>query len=165
MLAAEQAVARYAHDAAVELYAQALADLDRVPPAAPPTRPGRRAGRLLARLSLSQLTAGAGIDALDSRVRALRLADEAGRDDLVVRVLTAWDLPTPWMNRSTAGTRESRLRSSACGWPDVPASPIRRHAVPAALRAGRRDQPGADRQGRCAASEAEPIARQLADPC
>src|SRR5664279_1099229 len=55
--------------------------------------------RLLARLSRSQLTAGAGVDALTSRGRALLLADDAGRDDLVVRVLTAWDLPTPWLNR------------------------------------------------------------------
>ncbi len=55
--------------------------------------------RLLARLSRSQLTAGAGVHALSSRGRALSLADEAGRDGLVIRVLTAWDLPTPWLNR------------------------------------------------------------------
>jgi len=108
VLAAEQAVARYAHDAAVQMYAQALVDLDRVPPPAPDDAAGDAAGverlltervRLLARLSRSQLTAGAGVDALTSRGRALLLADDAGRDDLVVRVLTAWDLPTPWLNR------------------------------------------------------------------
>ena len=112
VLAAEQAVARYAHDAAVQMYAQALVDLDRVPPPAPDGAAGDAAGdaagverlltervRLLARLSRSQLTAGAGVDALTSRGRALLLADDASRDDLVVRVLTAWDLPTPWLNR------------------------------------------------------------------
>ncbi len=101
--AADQAVARYAHDTAADLYGQALADLDRVPTdAAAPAGPDRVAERveLLARLSLSQLAAGAGVAAKDSRKRALAVANTAGRLDLLIRGLSAWDLPTPWLNRT-----------------------------------------------------------------
>ncbi|HEY5881275.1 MAG TPA: BTAD domain-containing putative transcriptional regulator [Nakamurella sp.] len=106
--AADMAVARYAHETAAELYEQALADLDRV------TDPGpvdpdvgtngadpRLAERvdLLGRLARSQLAAGAGVRALATRKQAIRAADGAGRLDLLIRSLTAWDLPTPWISR------------------------------------------------------------------
>ena len=108
--AADMAVARYAHETAADLYEQALADLVRVPEgpagAGPAVGPGagpdsRLAERieLLSRLSRSQLAAGAGVRALATRNRAIREADRAGRVDLLVRSLTAWDLPTPWINR------------------------------------------------------------------
>lgn len=106
--AADMAVARYAHETAADLYEQALSDLARVPdgaadpgpPAGAPADP-RLAERieLLSRLSRSQLAAGAGVKALATRNRAIREADRAGRVDLLVRSLTAWDLPTPWINR------------------------------------------------------------------
>lgn len=104
--AAETALTRYAHETAAELYAQALDDLDRVP--AGLARPDPRAGAdphlaervdLLARLSRSQLAAGATMDSLASRRRAMRLADAGGRDDLLIHVIISKDLPTPWMTR------------------------------------------------------------------
>lgn len=108
--AAEMASARYAHETAAELYAQALRDLDRVP--AGLARPDPRATgdpgtdphlaervELLARLSRSQLAAGATMDSLASRRRAMRLADAVGRNDLLIDVITSKDLPTPWMTR------------------------------------------------------------------
>jgi DNA-binding SARP family transcriptional activator len=79
--AAEMALTRYAHETAAELYAQALGDLDRVPVGL--AKPDPRAGAdphlaervdLLARLSRSQLAAGATMDSLASRRRAMRLA-------------------------------------------------------------------------------------------
>jgi len=167
VLAAEQAIARYAHDAAVELYAQALADLDRVPAPIPgdTTDANRllteRVG-LLARLSRSQLTAGAGVDALDSRVRALRLADEAGRDDLVVRVLTEWDLPTPWLNRQY-GSIDSFVTSlieRCLATEDLDDST--RCRLLCALVA---EISGEDHERALdAATEAEPLARRVGDP-
>ena len=167
VLAAEQAVARYAHDAAVDLYAQALADLDRVPP---PT-PGDAAGadrlltervRLLARLSRSQLTAGAGVDALDSRRRALLRADEAGRDDLVNRVLTAWDLPTPWLNRQY-GSIDSFVTAliEKCLRADDLDDGTRCRLLCALVA----EISGEDHdRAFAAATEAEPLARRVGDP-
>jgi DNA-binding SARP family transcriptional activator len=109
--AAEMAQARYAHETAADLYAQALRDLDRVPagqrrPSDTRTDPHPGADPhlaervdLLARLSRSQLAAGATMDSLASRRQALRLADAGGRDDLLIYVITSKDLPTPWMTR------------------------------------------------------------------
>ena len=83
------------------LYAQALDDLDRVPAAAVQDGEARLAERveLLARLSRAQIAAGSSIAAAQSRSRAMVLAHRAGRRDLLIRVLTSWDLPTPWITR------------------------------------------------------------------
>ncbi len=112
--AAETALTRFAHETAAELYAQALHDLDRVPAAQTKPDPRAAAGAgagpgadphlaervdLLARLSRSQLAAGATMDSLTSRRLAMRLADAGGRDDLLIHVITSKDLPTPWMTR------------------------------------------------------------------
>ncbi len=110
--AAEMALARYAHETAADLYEQALRDLDRVPAgqarAAPaavgqgPDADPHLAERvdLLARLSRCQLAAGATVDSLASRRRAMQLADAGGRNDLLIHAIVAKDLPTPWMTRS-----------------------------------------------------------------
>ena len=106
--AADMAVARYAHETAAELYEQALADLDRVADPAPVDTVVDSADadhhlaervELRGRLARSQLAAGAGVKALATRNQAIRTADRAGRFDLLIRSLTAWDLPTPWINR------------------------------------------------------------------
>jgi DNA-binding SARP family transcriptional activator len=167
--AADQAVARYAHDTAAALYAQALADLDRVPetdsdPGSPaPDRVGEQV-ELLARLSLSQLAGGAGIAANQSRSRALTLADRAGRLDLLIRALTAWDLPTPWLNR-TYGVIDRQVvtlieRVLQSGDPLVtPAARTRLLCALVAEIAGEQTD-----AAHAAAREAIQIARRLGDP-
>ncbi|WP_420124702.1 BTAD domain-containing putative transcriptional regulator [Nakamurella sp.] len=108
--AAEMAQSRYAHETAADLYVQALHDLDRVPAGQARPDPRRAADPgtdphlaervdLLARLSRAQLAAGATRDSLAARRQAMRLADAAGRSDLLIRAITAKDLPTPWMTR------------------------------------------------------------------
>ncbi len=118
--AADQAVSRYAHETAAALYAQALTDLDRVP--APDGSSGHVAERveILARLGLSQIAAGAMAAAQTTRREATRLADRHGRPDLLVRVLTAWDLPTPWLTRryGMVDTEITTLIEHALGWSD-----------------------------------------------
>ncbi|MFD1810760.1 BTAD domain-containing putative transcriptional regulator [Rhodococcus gannanensis] len=93
--AARQAESRFAHDAAAVHYEQALTAMDRLPGG------GDVDERvdILARLSRSHLVSGAAGPARETRIRALSVAETAGRDDLVVRSLTAWDIPTPWINR------------------------------------------------------------------
>lgn len=93
--AARQAEARFAHDAATVHYEQALTAMDRLPGGGDVDE---RVGTL-ARLGRSHLVNGAAAPARESRGRALSVAEAAGRDDLVVRSLTAWDTPTPWINR------------------------------------------------------------------
>jgi DNA-binding SARP family transcriptional activator len=98
--AARQAEARFAHDAAALHYEQALAAMDRLP--AKERLPGRDIDErvdTLARLGRSHLVNGAAAPARETRDRALSVAEAAGRDDLIVRSLTAWDTPTPWINR------------------------------------------------------------------
>ena len=167
--AADQAVARYAHDTAAELYAQAVADLDRVPDGglgANSSTADRVAEKveLLARLSLSQLAGGAGIAANQTRSRALTLADRAGRLELLIRALTAWDLPTPWLNR-TYGVIDDQVvtlieRVLRSADPIVtPAARTRLLCSLVAEIAGEQTD-----SAQTAAREAARIARQLADP-
>ncbi|WP_109522623.1 MULTISPECIES: BTAD domain-containing putative transcriptional regulator [Nocardia] len=93
--AAEQAERRYAHDVAAAGYERAVAALERH--TVVDTIEERVT--ILSRASRSHLAAGAGLAARTARHRAAELAEEARRTNLVVRVLTAWDTPTPWMNR------------------------------------------------------------------
>ncbi len=163
--AADMAVARYAHDAAADLYAQALSDLDRVaaddPTAGADPRLAERV-ELLARLSRSQLAAGIGQHALRARKQAMRLADAAGRGALLIRALTAWDLPSPWITRpygvvdhEIVGLIERALASS-----DPVPNDEERCRLLCALVAELEDPD----LGRSLAAEAELLARGLADP-
>ena len=182
--AADQAVARYAHETAAELYAQALADLDRVPEPMPDGRPstGHRSHHssetadltshlderveLLARLSRSQIAAGASIAALASRDLAMTLAHRAGRRDLLIRALTAWDLPTPWITRpyGSLDTPAIELIDAALRWSD-PELIDDAAALPVAVRPGRRDRRRAQRHGhRRPPRRPRRIARRVGDP-
>ena len=108
--AADQAMARYVPERAVELYAQALHALDRlVPEEAVADRMllGRRVD-LLCRRSRAQLAAGAGAAALATRMAAVEAAERSGDDRCLVGALTAWDLPMPWTTRPY-GTFDSHL--------------------------------------------------------
>ncbi len=165
ILAAQQAVSRYAHETAVTLYRQALSDLDRVHSA--DSADGRVAERveLLARLSLSQIAGGDSMAAHESRKEAIRLADRDGRPALLVRVLTAWDLPTPWIVRryGMVDTEITTLIERALSWSDtdVVDDVVRCKLLCALVSEISGEQ--VDRAA-AAASEAEEIARRLGEP-
>ncbi|MEU2830555.1 BTAD domain-containing putative transcriptional regulator [Streptomyces lavendulae] len=95
--AAGLAEARYAHEVAAALLADAVTGADRIP-AGPGDREAERAG-LLGRLLRAQVRAGAVMAARTTRSTAIGRAVEAGREDLLVRAFTAWDEPTPWQTR------------------------------------------------------------------
>jgi hypothetical protein len=165
--AADQAVSRYAHETATALYAQAVTDLDRVPPAATNEGDGHLAERveLLARLTRSQIAAGASIAAAQSRSRAMSMAHAAGRRDLLIRVLTSWDLPTPWITRryGRIDTEVTQLIEEALSWTDpVLLDDSARCKLLCALVA----EVGGELDSRAtkAAHEAETLARKVGDP-
>ncbi|MBN6058358.1 AAA family ATPase [Nonomuraea sp. RK-328] len=91
--AAELAEARYAHDVAVALLTDAVANS---------SEPDERVG-LLGRLLRAQVRAGAVAAARDTREQAVEYAESIGRDDLMIAAFTAWTEPTPWRAR-TYGT-------------------------------------------------------------
>ncbi|WP_155338153.1 BTAD domain-containing putative transcriptional regulator [Acrocarpospora corrugata] len=92
--AAELATRRYAHDTAAGLLAQALDCFDRVPGDAG-DRDARRVD-LLGRLVRAQVLSGDVTGARDTRQRAIDLAQETGRDDLLIIAFTCWTEATPW---------------------------------------------------------------------
>ncbi|RFU36623.1 transcriptional regulator, partial [Actinomadura logoneensis] len=91
--AAELAEARYAHDVAACLLADAVANS---------TGPDERVD-LLGRLLRAQIRAGAVAAARETRREAVEYAESLGRDDLMIAAFTAWTEPTPWQAR-TYGT-------------------------------------------------------------
>ncbi|MFF7457098.1 BTAD domain-containing putative transcriptional regulator [Kitasatospora sp. NPDC008115] len=93
--AAEQAEARYAHDVAAALLADAVANSREC-------APDERVG-LFGRLLRAQIRAGAVAAARRTREQAVEYAESIGRDDLMVAAFTAWTEPTPWRAR-TYGT-------------------------------------------------------------
>ncbi|WP_036510194.1 BTAD domain-containing putative transcriptional regulator [Nocardia aobensis] len=93
--AAQRAERRFAHDVAAAGYERAARALERHPGG--DTVDERVA--LLCRAGRSHLVCGAGLAARAARDRAATLAEDADRPDLLVRAFTAWEAPTPWMNR------------------------------------------------------------------
>ncbi|GJF28096.1 hypothetical protein KNE206_07960 [Kitasatospora sp. NE20-6] len=96
--AAEAAERRYAHETCADLLRQALDNLDRVPedPGGPRDRPARRIA-LLGALLRAQVRSGEIAAATATRGRAVALAEETGREDLLIEAWTAWTEPTPWV--------------------------------------------------------------------
>ncbi|MFC4912003.1 BTAD domain-containing putative transcriptional regulator [Actinomadura gamaensis] len=91
--AAKLAEARYAHDVAVCLLRDAVANS---------TGPDERV-ELLGRLLRAQIRAGAVAAARETRREAVEYAESLGRDDLMIAAFTAWTEPTAWQAR-TYGT-------------------------------------------------------------
>ncbi|OQR59310.1 LuxR family transcriptional regulator [Streptomyces maremycinicus] len=91
--AAEAAERRYAHETAVDLIEQAI-DAHATAGGAPDGTVG-----LLVRLLGAQVRAGATEAALRTRRRAVDLAEQCGRNDLVATVYAAWIEPSPWRSR------------------------------------------------------------------
>ncbi|GIJ70009.1 BTAD domain-containing putative transcriptional regulator [Virgisporangium ochraceum] len=88
--AAELAERRYAYDAAAELYEQALTCLGKLPATE------ERAVDLLGRLLRARIRTGEIGAARRVRERAVAVAEDAGREDLVLAAFTAWTAPSPW---------------------------------------------------------------------
>ncbi|MEU2773478.1 BTAD domain-containing putative transcriptional regulator [Streptomyces sp. NPDC007162] len=94
--AAEAAERRYAHDVAVTLIQQAI---DTHTAAAGAETPPDRLIELLVRLLGAQVRTGATDAARRTRQRAVELAEQADRGDLVAAVYGAWTEPAPWRSR------------------------------------------------------------------
>ncbi|MDL4813307.1 BTAD domain-containing putative transcriptional regulator [Actinomadura opuntiae] len=155
--AADLAERRYAHETAVELLTQALESFERLP--------GRDAADrvdLLGRLLRAQARAGAVQDARATRRRAVDLAEEAGRDDLLLAAFTAWTEPAPWQLRPYGVVDGhlvgllSRLLERDGLAPDVRCRLLDAYAAELTGTG--------DARGRAAAEEAVEIARSLGDP-
>ncbi|MBO2465267.1 BTAD domain-containing putative transcriptional regulator [Actinomadura violacea] len=155
--AADLAERRYAHETAVELLTQALESFERVP-----GRDDADRIDLLGRLLRAQARAGAVQDARATRSRAVGLAEEAGRDDLLLAAFTAWTEPAPWQLRPYGAVDEhlvgllSRLLDLGGLAPDVRCRLLDAYA---AELSG-----SGDPRARAAAEEAVEIARSLGDP-
>jgi DNA-binding SARP family transcriptional activator len=167
--AAEAAERRYAHDAAVELLAGALASHERIPagaarPGAPPGPVDRDAERadLLGRLLRAQVRAGAVAAARATRQRAVDLAEGAGRDDLLVAAFAAWTEPTPWQARpyGMVDQRTVALLVRLLGRPDLDPSARCRLLDALVVELAGEDDPRAAE----AAREAVGLARGVGDP-
>ncbi|MFD5543418.1 ATP-binding protein, partial [Streptomyces sp. NPDC127079] len=94
--AAEAAERRYAHDVAVALIQQAI---DTHCAASGADTPPDRLIELLVRLLGAQVRTGATDAARRTRQRAVQLAEQADRGDLVAAVYGAWTEPAPWRSR------------------------------------------------------------------
>ncbi|QKW24555.1 AAA family ATPase [Kitasatospora sp. NA04385] len=94
--AAEAAERRYAHASAVNLLRQAVDNLERAAEQPGEDRPARRID-LLGALLRAQVRAGQVTAATRTKARALELARESGREELLVAAWTAWTEPTPWV--------------------------------------------------------------------
>ncbi|XUL92756.1 BTAD domain-containing putative transcriptional regulator [Streptomyces galilaeus] len=93
--AAEAAERRYAHDVAVDLIQQAI---ETRTAANGPAQLEDTVG-LLVRLLGAQIRAGSTDAARRTRQRAVELAEQADRGDLVAAVYGAWTEPSPWRSR------------------------------------------------------------------
>ncbi|MFD0566502.1 hypothetical protein ACFQ2M_34495 [Kitasatospora saccharophila] len=94
--AAEAAERRYAHPSAVNLLRQAVDNLERAAEQPGEDRPARRI-ELLGALLRAQVRAGQVTAATRTKARALELARESGREELLIAAWTAWTEPTPWV--------------------------------------------------------------------
>jgi len=97
--AAEAAERRYAHDVAVDLIQQAIETRAAATgPAVEPAQLEDTVG-LLVRLLGAQVRTGSTEAARRTRQRAVELAEQADRGDLVAAVYGAWTEPSPWRSR------------------------------------------------------------------
>ncbi len=92
--AAAEADARYAHASAARFYTDALAAWARLPDGSIDEQV-----ELLARRISAEVAGGASIAAAQTRRDAVAIAEKSGRTDLLIRTLTAGELPTTWLKR------------------------------------------------------------------
>ncbi|MFC6594895.1 BTAD domain-containing putative transcriptional regulator [Kitasatospora paranensis] len=158
--AAEAAERRYAHETCAALLRQALESLDRAPDGGD-DRPARRIA-LLGALLRAQVRSGAVAAASATRRQAVALAEETGREDLLIEAWTAWTEPTPWVaHRYGSHDRQAVETLTRL---------LRRTDLPAATRCRLLDalthewDCSGDLAGAAAAAEAVAIARADGDP-
>ena len=92
--AAAEADARYAHRSAARFYADALDAWARLPDGSVDEQV-----ELLSRRISAEVAGGASISAAQTRRDAVSIAERTGRADLLIRTLTAGELPTTWLKR------------------------------------------------------------------
>lgn len=92
--AASEADARFAHESAALFYGDALDAWQRLPDGSVDEQI-----ELLARRLSAQVAGAASIGAADTRRTAVSIAERSGRTDLLIRTLTAGELPTTWLKR------------------------------------------------------------------
>ncbi|WP_072805325.1 BTAD domain-containing putative transcriptional regulator [Rhodococcoides yunnanense] len=92
--AAAEADARFAHGSAAVLYAAALDAWRRLPDGSVEEQI-----ELLSQRISAQVAGGASIGAARTRREAVSIAEGTGRTDLLIRTLTAGELPTTWLKR------------------------------------------------------------------
>ncbi|MFF2554094.1 BTAD domain-containing putative transcriptional regulator [Nocardia sp. NPDC058058] len=153
--AADQAERRFAHDAAAENYGRVVAALERI------SGVNTAAERVtaLSRMSSSYLAAGSGSQARDARDRAVAAADTP---ELSIEALTAWDTPTPWLNRAYGYVDHRMVTSIETALRTADLTPQARCRLLVALV---REIGGElHERAREAAAHAESLARELHDP-
>lgn len=92
--AAAEADSRYSHASAARFYTDALTAWSRLPHGSVEEHID-----LLARRISAQVAGGASIGAAVTRREAVSIAERSGRTDLLIRTLTAGELPTTWLKR------------------------------------------------------------------
>lgn len=159
--AAALAESRFAHDAAAASLADALACFDRIPVGEAADRADERV-ELLGRLLRAQARAGAIVDARETYRAAVEHAVADGRNDLLIRALTAWTEPTPWQTRQYGEVDEpvvAHLRRLLTAEDHEPALRCRLLIAYAGELSSFQDA-----SARAAAAEAVTLADELGDP-
>ncbi|NGN67047.1 hypothetical protein G5C51_24455, partial [Streptomyces sp. A7024] len=160
--AADLAGRRYAHDTAAGLLARAARCLAEHPAAFPGEDVPARLVDVLGRLLRAQIRGGRVTDARATRARAMDVAEEYDRQDLLIEALTSWTEPTVWENRDygSPDTRPADALHRLLARDDLPPTTRCRllDALASALDA---DGAGAAHD---AAAEAVRLARTLGEP-
>ncbi len=102
--AAQLAESRYAYDTAAQLYRQALRCLELTPAPDAAARVAVLCGQMRAVLHAGGTNAARAVLAA-----AIEAAETTHDDDLLVDVLTAWNVPTPWTNRPYGIVDQARV--------------------------------------------------------
>ncbi|MEU4531873.1 BTAD domain-containing putative transcriptional regulator [Micromonospora ureilytica] len=155
--AAELAERRYAYDAAIEFLGNAVEAAATVAGDRDPLRVD-----LLGRLLRAQARAGAVAAARRTRARAIDVAAESGRDDLLVAAFTAWTVPTPWLTHEygVVDHRVVELLTRLLRADDL--DPVARCRLLEALATELDGE--SDPRGVAAGREALTLSRRLSDP-
>ncbi|GAA2733902.1 BTAD domain-containing putative transcriptional regulator [Actinocorallia aurantiaca] len=154
--AAEAAEARFAHRRASELWSQALDAHDRSGTADPRARLD-----LVARLVRALALSG---DLVQARIRRGEVLDalrELGDPELTARVITAYDVPTPWTNHQYGAVDEPVVAAAEEALGALPEGALRSRLLTTLAMELETDF---EERGARAAEEAVEIARRLGEP-
>ncbi|MFE0178762.1 BTAD domain-containing putative transcriptional regulator [Streptomyces sp. NPDC059002] len=159
--AADQAVNRYAPRTGELLLEEALDCLERHRTAFTETDTIDLEVALLARLVHCRIRLGAITGAQQARTRAVELAREHGRDDLMIAAYSAWTEPTSWLTRNYGTTDTVAVADLVRLLERTTLEPRTRCLLLDQLAATRND---ADHDSRQTARQALALARDLSEP-